>query len=270
MMQSAHITLGASTIHYSYGGNGPQLLICFHGYGESEKSFHFLEKYLGDRYRMVAIDFPFHGGTTWQQEAAFTVQDLLAIVRALVSEHGRGRDRFTVMGFSMGGRVALSLLQAIPAQIDKLILLAPDGLKVNPWYWLATQTFIGNRLFRYTMKYPGWFFFLLNLANRLGIINQSVYKFTRHYIHDEAIRFELYHRWTSMRTLRPHLDRIKAQVRENTIPVRLLYGEYDRIILPVRGELFRKGIEQWCTLQVVPSGHQVLQEKNAAVIVALL
>lgn len=269
-MESAFLPLHHSTIHYSHGGDGPGLLICFHGYGESEKTFHFLESYIRQQYRIISIDLPFHGSTSWEKDVAFTIQDLISIIESVVAKHGNGRNNFTLMGFSMGGRVALSLYEAMPSRIEKLVLLAPDGLKVNPWYWLATQTFIGNRLFRFTMKKPQWFFWLLNLSNRMGIINQSIYKFTKHYIHDEAIRWELYHRWTCMRRLAPNLDHIKKQVRENRTPIRLLYGEYDRIILPVRGEKFRTGIESWCTLQVIPTGHQVLQEKNVDAILILL
>jgi hypothetical protein len=46
----------------------------------------------------------------------------------------------------------------MPEQIEKLVLLAPDGLKVNFWYWLATQTWLGKNSFCFTMKHPGWFF----------------------------------------------------------------------------------------------------------------
>lgn len=270
MMHSAFFSFRSSQIHYSYGGNGSSLLLCFHGYGESEQSFHFLDHYLPDHYRMIAIDLPFHGKTQWKEGLACTTNDMVAIVTAILAQVGNGATRFTLIGFSMGGRVALSILQAIPAQVEQLILLAPDGLKVNAWYWLATQTWMGNALFRFTMKYPGWFFFILNAMNRLGVINQSVYKFTRHYIDDENIRFQLYHRWTCMRKIRPDLFQIKTLIRQYQLPVRLLYGQYDRIILPVRGEKFREGIENYCTLQVLPTGHQVLQEKNAAAILALL
>lgn len=269
-MQTASITYRSSHINYSYGGSGEKLLLCLHGYGESEKSFHFLETYLPADYRILAIDLPFHGETSWKEGLNFSTDDLVAIINNICREHTGYTGRLTLAGFSMGGRVALSLLEKMPAQTDKVILMAPDGLKVNAWYRLATRTFIGNRLFRFTMRYPQWFMLLLKIGNALGIINQSIYKFTRYYIHDKTVREELYNRWTCMRYIRPHLPAIKRSVVQHAIPVRLLYGEYDRIIRHERGEKFRHGIESFCTLRIIPTGHQVLQEKNAAVILELL
>lgn len=269
-MKDAAITFRLSKIHYSHAGNGPKLLLCFHGYAESEQSFHFLQKYLPPDYQLIAIDLPYHGKTQWNEGLRCSPADLLAIVNAIRARHRLQQARITLMGFSMGGRMALSILQSIPAEIDKILLLAPDGLKVNLWYWLSTQTLIGNRLFHYTMKKPSWFFFLLNATNRLGILNQSVYKFTRHYIHDEGIRLQLYHRWTSLRHIKPNLPLIKEQIRQYAIEVQLFYGRYDRIIRHERGTKFRRGIERYCHLHLLDTGHQVLQEKNAAAICRFL
>ncbi|QEC41260.1 alpha/beta fold hydrolase [Pseudobacter ginsenosidimutans] len=262
-MQSAILLYKQSSVHYRYGGKGSQLLLCLHGYGETANSFDFLETHLGSAYSIIAIDLPFHGLTQWKEGLDFKVQDLTVIVRAILTARGWSSDAaFTLMGFSMGGRAALSLLQALPQQVQRLVLLAPDGLKVNRWYWLATQTLIGNGLFRFTMHYPGWFFFILNTGNKLKLINQSIYKFTRYYIHDAAIRKELYNRWICMRHITPDLKIIRDAVRQYKIPVRLLYGKYDRIILTQPAERFRKGIEEWCTISILPAGHQVLQEKH--------
>jgi pimeloyl-ACP methyl ester carboxylesterase len=269
-MQTASIKYRSSQISYSYGGSGEKLLVCLHGYGESEKSYHFLEPHLPAGYRMLAIDLPFHGGTEWKEGLTFTTEDLLSIIDHICKLHTGYTGRLTLAGFSMGGRVALGLMEKIPAQTDKVILLAPDGLKVNIWYRLATRTLIGNRFFRFTMRHPQWFMLLLRIGNRLGLINQSVLKFTRYYIHDKQVREDLYNRWTCMRYIRPHLPAIKKSIVQYAIPFRLVYGQYDRIIRHERGEKFRTGIESFCTLRIIPTGHQLLQEKNVEVILELL
>jgi pimeloyl-ACP methyl ester carboxylesterase len=71
----------------------------------------------------------------------------------------------------------------------------------------------------------------------------------------------LYQRWTVLRKLKPDLSLIKSFIRKYKTPVHLLYGKHDRIILPERGEKFRKGIEAHCSINILPAGHQVLQEK---------
>ncbi|WP_205508256.1 alpha/beta fold hydrolase [Longitalea arenae] len=269
-MQKAFLPYRSSQIHYCWFGAGEKIVLCLHGYGESKESFLFLEKALSAAYTVIAIDLPFHGETQWHEGLLFSTADLVAITQALLVKHGSEKTRLTLLGYSMGGRVALQLLQLIPGKIEKLVLLAPDGLKVNFWYWLATQTFIGNRLFAFTMKHPAWFFSLLQAGNRLQLINQSVLKFTRYYIHDTRVRRLLYERWTGMRAIKPDLAYIKKLIKTHQLPVRLLYGQYDRIIRHERGEKFRKGIESFCTLHIIQTGHQVLQEKHAYQILQLI
>lgn len=246
------------------------MLLCLHGYGESETSFHFLEVHLPPQYQLIAIDLPFHGKTAWDETTDFTVQDLLQIIDHILAERGRSGDPITLLGFSMGGRMALSILQAMPHRIDKIILLAPDGLKVNFWYWLATQTAPGIRLFRFTMDHPGWFFGVLQVGHRMRLINRSVHKFTSNYVDNKTLRRELYRRWTGLRRIKPDLPVIKQKAAEHNISIDLVYGEFDRIIRHERGAKFRQGIESYCRLQVIKSGHQLLHQKNAALIAGLL
>ena len=269
-MQSAFIPFQSSQVHYSYGGNGQHVLLCLHGYGETEESFHFLEKYLPGHYQLIAIDMPWHGKTQWKEEKEFTISDLLQIVDNILAERKVANTSLSLLGFSMGGRMSLSLLQAIPHRIQKMILLAPDGLKVNFWYWLATQTWIGNRLFHFTMDHPAWFYYLILAANKLGMINRSVYNFTKHYIHDKTLRRQLYLRWSGFRKIKPDLVEIKKKIMEHRIGVQLVYGAFDRIIRHERGTKFSKGIALHCKMHIIQAGHQLLQEKNAALIAGLL
>jgi pimeloyl-ACP methyl ester carboxylesterase len=274
-LEQLQLLYKASRINYLRFGTGPKPAFCFHGYGEEATSFSFLEKYVGDQYTFFAIDLPFHGHTEWNDGLVFTIDDLSEIIRLLLSQAMTGQrptnyNHLSLIGFSLGGRVALSLYEKMPSQIEKLILLAPDGLKVNFWYWLSTQTWIGNKLFVSTMKHPGWFFFLLKILNKLKLVNASVFKFVNYYIGDQQARNVLYQRWTVLRKIKPNLKKTKSLIAKNSTKVRLIYGKHDRIILPVRGEKFIKGIEMHCTLSVIHSGHQVLHEKHVQEILRAL
>jgi len=269
-MHSSTIAFKSSIIHYSYNGQGKNLLICFHGYGESEKSFHFLEKYLSQVYFIIAIDMPYHGDSIWKEGMNFTMDDLENIIESLQQKHNFSGQPFSLLAFSMGGRIALSILQRKQQQISRLVLLAPDGLKLNFWYWLSTQTRLGNKLFLATIHKPGWFLGMIKLMNRLGLLNQSIYKFVDNFLHDKKKRKLLYLRWTCFRKIRPDLDLLKDCVTQHKIPVHLVYGKHDRIILASRGEKFRTGIEPYCTLESLNCGHQVLHEKNIDVILSYL
>jgi pimeloyl-ACP methyl ester carboxylesterase len=177
---------------------------------------------------------------------------------------------WSLLGYSMGGRLALQLLELAPSKMRRLVLLATDGLQMNFWYWLATQTTAGNALFRWTMKRPAWLFFLLRTGHVLRVVNPSIYKFTAHYVDDARVRENLYARWTTMRGFRPDLAAVGRSIRQYEIPVRLLYGSYDRIIRWERGERFRRSNAAYCSLTLLPAGHQLLQAKFLEVIVKAL
>ena len=265
-MELLRISYRNSGIGYYRFGSGPRIAICFHGYGEDASMFGFLAKYAGSQYTFYSIDLPFHGNTDWREGFSFNNKDLVQIIEKIPNLKNQqpetSNQKLTLLGFSLGGRVALSLCQAIPEKIERLVLLAPDGLKENFWYWLATQTRLGNKFFHFTMKHPGWFFGFLKMLNKLKLINASIFKFVNHYIGEAEVRRLLYARWTTLRKLKPDLKLIKTFVRKNNIQIRLVYGMHDRIILSSVGKRFKKGIEDNCTLSVIHSGHQVLHEKH--------
>jgi pimeloyl-ACP methyl ester carboxylesterase len=260
-MQSGFLSYHNSTIYYRRGGQGPQPLICFHGYGETAASFDFLEKKLGASHTIIAIDMPFHGQTQWngpQPDAAM----LADITQALLSAFDIHATHIQLMGFSMGGRMALCVLQQIPQNVSRLVLLAPDGLTVNFWYWLSTQTSAGNKLFRLTMHRPGWFLGMLRGLNKMRIINQSIYKFVEFYIHDDAVRKALYERWTGLGKCTPSIKKLRRILQQHAVSVWLLYGKFDRIISHETGGRLFNGVPN-CRIEVLNCGHQVLHEKNA-------
>ncbi|MEK7225681.1 MAG: alpha/beta fold hydrolase, partial [Bacteroidota bacterium] len=274
IMEQGHLSYRNSTIGYLRLGSGPKTAICFHGYGEDAPTFEFLAKYAGNQYTFYSIDLPFHGKTEWNEGLNIICKDLLQIIEGIISPEPSQPEtqntKLSLIGFSLGGRIALTIYQAIPERIEKLVLLAPDGLKVNFWYWLSTQTWPGNKFFAFTLKHPGWFFGFLKILNKLKLVNASIFKFVNYYIGDKEVRRLLYARWTTLRKLKPRLKKIKSLINNNKTSVRLVYGMHDRIILSSVGEKFRKGIEDHCTLSVIHSGHQVLHEKHVQEILPAL
>ncbi len=270
MVQGIFKHKGSGIAWYRYGA-GPRILLCFHGYGEEGRVFDFLEKYIGHQFTVFAIDLPYHGKTDWENESVFTNTDLLQIIEGVLYKNNQKpqaiNPKLSLLGFSLGGRIALGYYQSQPERVERMVLLAPDGLKVNFWYWLSTQTWMGKKFFAFTMKHPGWFFGFLKLLSRMKLINASIFKFVNYYIGNREVRRLLYTRWTTLRKIKPDLARIKDAIQQHSTPVRLLYGKHDRIIVSSVGEKFKNGIEEHCSLTIIPSGHQVLHEKHAEDIV---
>ncbi|HUR11311.1 MAG TPA: alpha/beta fold hydrolase [Flavitalea sp.] len=248
-------------------GTGSRYIFCFHGYGETADTFSFLYSHLLPGQTLIAIDLPFHGKTDWKEGIGLGSQMLAAIMEEI---SGTNHPPYILIGYSLGGRIALHYCQDFPERIKKLVLLAPDGLKLNPWYWFATQTRMGSALFSFTVQRPAVLSRILNTGHHLNLVNSSIYKFVRQHLHRKEVRSALYARWMCMRFFRPDLRRVRSLITQHNISIRLLYGAHDRMIRPSRGEKFRKGIESFCTLQVIDSGHGVLDEKNVQVISHLI
>lgn len=258
-----------SSIAYKIYGHGAKPLFCFHGYGEVAGSFAFLKDKLGVHYTLIAIDMPFHGHTNWKDGLLFTPGDLVTIIHQILASHpALNQERFSLLGYSMGGRIALQLIQEIPAQIEHAVLVAPDGLHKNFWYRFSTQNAIGNNIFRRAMYKPARFFWALKKAKQYKLLHQSIIKVAHYYLDDADERIKLYQRWTTMRAFKPDLYALKTIIAQHGIPVRFLFGKYDNIILSGRSDIFKDDTKN-VQVHVINAGHRLLQEKHAGVIAGL-
>lgn len=257
MSASHFIDYQGSRLHYHQFGYGNQWLFCFHGYGEAGEKFLFLEEVLSDSHTVIAFDMPFHGKTNWTGALLLEPAVLIDMIKLIAPPEAR----IQLMGYSMGGRICLRLLELYPQQISSLTLVAPDGLHKNPWQKFATQTWVGNKLFHFTMQFPGWMFLLMKLTTKIGLFNKSISRFAHHYLDDAGERQKLYHRWTCMRKFRPAMHRLKQTIEAHRVPVHLLFGRYDRVIVSKHGFRLQEGLEHLITVEELEAGHQLLQEK---------
>ncbi len=262
-MNSHFIEFGPSKIHYKRFGTGNRLVFCFHGYGELADSFAVFEPYLGLDFTFIAIELPFHGKTEWKGELLLWPADLIAIMKEIA---GNNHLTWILFGYSMGGRMAMKIFELIPHQIEQLILIAPDGLHKNRWQWFTTNTYLGNQLFKYTMKNPSWIFGILRVTKQLNLLNKSIQKFIHYYLDDAEQRAALYKIWTTNRKFRPQLSHVKKLIALHQVPMVLIFGKFDRIILTKRGTLFSKNLHQLIKVLELNAGHQILQEKYAKTI----
>lgn len=101
-------------------GVGEPLLL-LHGFTGSAKSWRSLSARLGSSYATIAIDFLGQGESDEPEDASrygmeWCVRDLAALLDVLEIE------RANVLGYSMGGRVALHFAAAHPERVETLIL----------------------------------------------------------------------------------------------------------------------------------------------------
>lgn len=90
-------------------------IVLLHGFTQTGRSWAPTVAALGERYRALAPDLRGHGSAAAARPVDFA--SVRADVLALAPE------RFVLAGYSMGGRIALSLALAAPDRVSHLILL---------------------------------------------------------------------------------------------------------------------------------------------------
>jgi 2-succinyl-6-hydroxy-2,4-cyclohexadiene-1-carboxylate synthase len=96
-------------------------LVLLHGFTHTGRSWDPVVAALGERYRALAPDIRGHGDASARRPV--TPGAVLADLEALEA------PRFTLAGYSMGGRIALHAALAMPDRVERLLLIgASPGL----------------------------------------------------------------------------------------------------------------------------------------------
>jgi 2-succinyl-6-hydroxy-2,4-cyclohexadiene-1-carboxylate synthase len=108
------------TVNVERAGLGPPLVL-LHGFTGSAESWDDHTHVFGEQFTTYAIDLIGHGRTSapgdpHRYQMRLCVEDLLALFDRLEIE------RTALLGYSLGGRVALQLTVAAPDRIDALVL----------------------------------------------------------------------------------------------------------------------------------------------------
>jgi len=105
------------------GPRGAPVLLLLHGLGASLHTWEPWARALDTTYRVVRFDFPGHGLSA--ADTDYSDVRTLRLVASLLDS--LGILKATVIGNSMGGRIAWRFAAAHPARVGKLVLMAPDG-----------------------------------------------------------------------------------------------------------------------------------------------
>ena len=254
-MKPSWIRYRSSDIAYLKAGKGPHLTVCFHGFLEDASSFLELSEHLPD-HTLIAFDLPFHGRTSWREGLKLSVEEWIELM-GLCPEIGK--NDYGIIGYSMGGKMALSVYQARPERVPFLWLIAPDGLKPDPWHHFATRTSIGHAIMKYNLRNPRGFMRLLDLLERTRVVNGSIAKFVRYYMKDESMREKVYQTWMTFRDFRPETDHIRKQIIRNKTVVSMVFGQYDKLCPAARGKVFAEGMTPYVRMQSLQAGHLLLR-----------
>ena len=204
---------------------------------------------VGERYRPVAPDIRGHG--TASDREPVTLDAVLEDLAGLVA------GRFTLAGYSMGGRIALHLALALPERVERLVLIGASPGNADPSERCARRAAderLADEIERSTIE---------EFARRWA--GNPVLEGQPAWVHEERLRNTPAGLARALRGLGTGvLPSVWGRLGELTMPVALVVGERD--------QKFRKIADQMAAVVsdaeviVAPgAGHAVHLELPAAV-----
>lgn len=216
-------------LHYCRSGEGKSVLFLFHGYGQSMEQLRELEKVLSAKYTIYSFDLFYHGGSFWHEKDQPLSKTFWRQMLTILIERDQIK-KISLLGFSMGGKFALASLEAFPDQVERLILLAPDGVVTSFWYVLATFSKCSRAVFRRMILMPSWYVKVASLLSLLGLVNKGVMRFANTQMRTLTQRRRVYYSWIIFRELKFNFQRIASICNTNNIQVEIFLGEFDKMI----------------------------------------
>ena len=195
--------------------------------GQDFSCFQKFAQTFENQYTTYLFDLPFHGKSE-VDEPIITKGIWKQYLSKFLQENNI--QNFSVIGFSMGGRFALATIEAFSDSIENAILLAPDGITEDPFYYGATRFGFTRNLFKKILKNNHKFHGFAGLLSRMGIVHESVLKFAKMMVDTPKKQEQLYKSWVGFRTLRFDVKKLAQLVNNQGINVQVFMGKYDKLL----------------------------------------
>jgi pimeloyl-ACP methyl ester carboxylesterase len=233
-------------------------MLAFHGFNRSADDFRVLEPALAKEFTVISFNLFYYGRSHMEtgKEYSFDYEDLRGLIRIIMEE--RKIDRFSLLGYSLGGRIALACLELFAEKVELLLLFASDGIRMNRWYSLFTRNWLLRRLYKRIIKKPNLFYKLADNLRSRGYISESLYSFAVYHMQDEEKRRRIYDVWMVFRKIIPNIAHIVKLINRHNCEVHLFFGRYDRVIPVEIGRSFAGQINGKGFLHVINTGHNLI------------
>lgn len=232
---AAHGSSAPAALYVEHSGRG-QPVVFWHGWGMNLRVFDALRATLAPDYRTCAVDLPGHGRSAWRATRGGAapphcamLDDLLQPLLATLP------DNSTLVGWSLGGQLALRAAMLAPQRVARLVLIAttPRFARAPDWPHGVEEGLLQQMRSRLERDYPGMISDFLELQLRGSRDAPQLLQALRVALrtHGEALPAALLAgldalAQTDLRSLLPSIQQ----------PALVIGGQYDRITPPQGAE----------------------------------
>lgn len=227
-MTAHFINTDRGRIHYLSWGTGKRLIIALPGFSNAAALFTPLGTTLPDNCTLVAVDLPFHGRTQWTAEQ-FTKTDVQQWMLAIANRYQV--DRFEWMGFSLGGRIILSMVGQMCPYLGGIHLIAPDGLATfRTFYPSLIPQFLRKGLFRLIARHPEKCLSLAKTMHDWHLLDHFSLIYVEKHLRTSIHTDRLFKTWLSLPNFPVSKKRSRARLIEQKIPLTLNLATQDKFV----------------------------------------
>lgn len=237
------------------GPKDAPVLLMLHGFGASLQTWDVWTDTLQKHYRVIRLDLPGFGLSGENPNNAYAEEDDVQFIENFVNHIGV--SEFSLIGHSMGGKIAWNVAAAYPSKVKQLVLMAPDGYADAAD--IGTKPYAMARIM-HIMKYSlPEFFIKKSLApafyESTALTEQLLARYSD-FLRAPGVRQAIIER--SNQTI--NTDPV-ARLKKITAPTLLLWGDADQMI-PSQNALRYAQVLSHSKTVVLPKQGHLLQEER--------
>lgn len=245
------------------GPSGAPAVILLHGFGSSLQTWDDWSTALDHDFRVVRYDQPGFGLTGADPSGDYSDTRAIDILAGLMDR--LGLQRATIVGHSMGGRIAWTFASTHPERVEKLVLMAPDGFdSPGMEYGKKPSVPLMMRVLPYVLPMP-----MLRASLKPGFgqptaLTEPLVERYRDMMLAPGVRTAIVDRMGQMVLVDPEplLARIKA-------PTLLLWGGQDGMVPASNAADYLRDIKGAKLVSFPTLGHLLQEERPAETVTAL-
>ncbi|MDW3651346.1 MAG: alpha/beta fold hydrolase [Bacteroidia bacterium] len=259
MWKSFEIALTQAKISGKEKGSGEHVLICIHGYLQDKHLFDRLWEKVPDNWIIVCIDMPLFGRSEWKKKHKPMNKKFLRKMWASFRQRYPNKE-LNLLGFSMGGKMAMNLVGMVKDPPENVILISPDGISRNVLQNFAMFNPLGKQVLKGFLRFPAPIIYASRFAYRLKLIDRFTHDFMYGNFGSAKLRKALRTYMLVYSGLKVPLKKLQKRTQEHQIKWQIIWGRQDGIISSKGIQRFQKLIPE-AQGDFIETGHLVVDLK---------